>query len=75
MVQGDVDVLAVRLDAEPHEKHLKEYSQFLAELGPKASKRPLLSHRNETTTGWAESGLVRYLEITQRRGSRYWGKI
>ena len=33
-------------------KHQKEYRQFLAEIGPEAFKRPLLTHRNETTTGW-----------------------
>ena len=32
-------------------KHQKEYRQFLAEIGPKAFKRPLLTHRNGIT-GW-----------------------
>ena len=33
-------------------KHQKEYRQFLAEIGPEAFKRPLLTHRNRITTGW-----------------------
>ena len=31
-------------------KHQKEYRQFLAEIGPEAFKRPLLTHRNAITT-------------------------
>ena len=33
-------------------KHRKEYRQFLAEIGPEAFKRPLLTHRNGITKGW-----------------------
>ena len=33
-------------------KYRKEYRQFLAEIGPEAFKRPLLTHRNAITTGW-----------------------
>ena len=33
-------------------KYQKEYRQFLAEIGPEAFKRPLLTHRNGITTGW-----------------------
>ena len=33
-------------------KHRKEYRQFLAEIGPEAFKRPLLTHQNLITTGW-----------------------
>ena len=33
-------------------KHQKVYHQLLAEIGPEAFKRPLLTHRNEITTGW-----------------------
>ena len=36
----------------------KEYRQFLAEIGPEASKRPLLTHRNASTTGWKRVGRV-----------------
>ena len=32
-------------------KHRKDYRQFLAEIGPDAFKRPLLTHRNAITTG------------------------
>ena len=32
-------------------KHQKEYRQFLAEIGPEAFKRPLLTHRNGITLG------------------------
>ena len=37
-------------------KHSKEYRQFLAEIGPEAFKRPLLTHRNAITTGWKRVG-------------------
>ena len=37
-------------------KHQKEYSLFLAEIGPEAFKRPLRTHRNGITTGWMEAG-------------------
>ena len=33
-------------------KHQKEYRQFLAENGPEAFKKPLLTHRNTINTGW-----------------------
>ena len=39
-------------------KHRKEYRQFLAEMGPKAFKRLLLTHRNATTTCWKSVGRV-----------------
>ena len=39
-------------------KHQKEYRQFLAEIGPEAFKRPLLTHRNAKTTGWKKVGRV-----------------
>ena len=39
-------------------KYQKEYRQFLAEIGPKAFKRPLLTHRNAITTGWKRVGRV-----------------
>ena len=39
-------------------KHQKEYRQFLAEIGPEAFKRPLLTHRNSITTGWKRVGRV-----------------
>ena len=39
-------------------KHHKEYRQFLAEIGPEAFKRPLLTHRNAITTGWKRVGRV-----------------
>ena len=32
-------------------KYQKEYRQFLAEVGPEAFERPLLTHRNALTTG------------------------
>ena len=41
-------------------KHQKEYRQFLAEIGPEAFTRPLLTHRNGITTGWERfSGVSR----------------
>ena len=39
-------------------KYQKEYRQFLAKIGPKAFKRPLLTHRNAITTGWKRVGRV-----------------
>ena len=39
-------------------KYQKEYRQFLAEIGPQAFKRPLLTHRNAFTTGWKRVGRV-----------------
>ena len=39
-------------------KHRKEYQRFLAEIGPEAFKRPLLTHRNSITTGWKRVGRV-----------------
>ena len=39
-------------------KHQKEYRQFLAEIGPEAFKRPLLTHQNAITTGWKRVGRV-----------------
>ena len=39
-------------------KHQKEYRQFLAEIGPKAFKRPLLTYRNLITTGWKRASRV-----------------
>ena len=39
-------------------KHRTEYRQFLAEIGPEAFKRPLLTHRNAITTGWKRVGRV-----------------
>ena len=39
-------------------KYQKEFRQFLAEIGPKAFKRPLLTHRNAITTGWKRVGRV-----------------
>ena len=39
-------------------KHQKEYRQFLAEIGPAAFKRPLLTHPNGITTGWKRIGKV-----------------
>ena len=39
-------------------KYQKEYRQFLAEIGPEAFKRPLLTHRNAITTGCKRVGRV-----------------
>ena len=39
-------------------KYQKEYRQFLAEIGPEAFKRPLLTYRNAITTGWKRVGRV-----------------
>ena len=39
-------------------KYQKEYRQFLAEIGPEAFKRPLLTHRNAITTGCKRVGKV-----------------
>ena len=39
-------------------KHQKDYRQFLAEIGPEAFKRTLLTHRNGITTVWKRIGKV-----------------
>ena len=39
-------------------KYQKENRQFLAEIGPEAFKRPLLTHQNAITTGWKRVGRV-----------------
>ena len=39
-------------------KYQKEYRHFMAEIGPEAFKRPLLTHRNAITTGWKIVGRV-----------------
>ena len=39
-------------------KYQKEYRQFLAEIGPEAFKRPLMTHRKAITTGWKRVGRV-----------------
>ena len=39
-------------------KHQKKNRQFLAEIGPEAFKRPLLTHRNAITRGWKRVGRV-----------------
>ena len=39
-------------------KYQKEYRQFLAEIGPEAFKRPLLTHLNAIMTGWKKVGRV-----------------
>ena len=48
MVSSDVEVLHSNEDH--MKKHQKEYRQFLAEIGPEAFKRLLLTHRNAITT-------------------------
>ena len=39
-------------------KHRKEYRQFLAEIGPEAFKRPLMTHRNAIMMEWKRVGRV-----------------
>ena len=39
-------------------KHQKEYRQILAEIGPEAFERSLLTHRNAIITGWKRVGRV-----------------
>ena len=41
-----------------HMKKYQEYRQFLAEIGPEAFRRPLLTYRNAITTGWKRVGRV-----------------
>ena len=53
-------------------KYQKEYRQFLAEIGPEAFKRPLLTHRNAITTRWKRVGRVS--KTILRREIRYWRK-
>ena len=43
---------------DPMKKYQKEYRQFLAEIGPEAFMRPLLTHRNAITTCWKRVGRV-----------------
>ena len=50
-------------------KHQKEYRQFLTEIGPKAFKRPLLTHRNAITTGWKRVGRVSRDNIKAREST------
>ena len=49
-------------------KYQKEYRQFLAEIGPEAFKRPLLTHRNAITLGWKRVGRV-FRDNTKARES------
>ena len=49
-------------------KHQKEYRQFLAEIGPEAFKRPMLTYRNSITLGWKRVGRVSR-DITKARES------
>ena len=58
VVPSHVDILVVHGDERSHEEIPKEYRQFLAEIGPEAFKRPLLTHRNAITTGWKRVGRV-----------------
>ena len=39
-------------------KHQKKYRELLAEIGPEAFKRLLLTNRNAITTGWIRVGRV-----------------
>ena len=39
-------------------KYQNEYRQFLAEIGPEAFRRTLLTHQNAITTGWKRVGRV-----------------
>ena len=39
-------------------KHQKKYRHFLAEIGPEAFIRPLLTHRDAIKTGWKRVGRV-----------------
>ena len=39
-------------------KHQKEYRHLLAEIGPEAFRRPLLTHQNAITTDWKRVGRV-----------------
>ena len=58
MLSSDVDVLVVHGDEGSHEEDQTEYRQFLAEVGPEAFKRPLLTHRNAITRSWKRVGRV-----------------
>ena len=68
MVWSNAEFLAVCFEEESHEKHQKEYSQFLVEIGPEAFKRALLTLRNGITTGWKRVGMVSK-DITKARES------
>ena len=57
VVSSDVDILVVYGDEGSHEEISEGYRQFLAEIGPEAFKRPLLTHRN-AITGWNRVGRV-----------------
>ena len=58
VVSSDVDNLVVHSDEGFMKKYQKVYRQFLAEIGPEAFKRPLLTHRNAITKGWKRVGRV-----------------
>ena len=69
VVSSDIDVLVINGDEGSYEETSKTiYRQFLAEIGPEAFKRPLLTHRNATTTGWKRAGRVSR-DITKARES------
>ena len=48
--------------------HQKEYRQFLAEIGPEAFKRPLLTYGNAITTGWKRVGSCLEIKPKQDTG-------
>ena len=52
IVSSDVESWLYMVTKDHMKKHQKKYRQFLAEIGPEAFKRPLLTHRNAITTGW-----------------------
>ena len=47
-------------------KHQKKYRQLLAEIGPEAFKRPLLTQRNGITTGWKRARKMSRLNTKAR---------
>ena len=58
VVSSDVNIMVVYSDERSHEEIPKGISTILAEVGPEAFKRPLLTHRNAITTGWKKVGRV-----------------
>ena len=50
-------------------KYQNKYRQFLAEIGPEAFMKPLLTHRNASTTGWKRVGKVSRRNNTKARDS------
>ena len=57
-LSGTNGVVSYMVTKDHMRKYQKESRQFLAEIGPEAFKRPLLTHQNAITKGWKRVGMV-----------------